>query len=230
MRAHRLIAAAIAFLVVPPALTAQDVPSPYRFIENRQEAGVFVGWISPGTGRFGYGPGPGLLTGVRYGLGFGGPISIEFGFGAIPTTRDVVDPRRVAGNRVIGETDARIMVLDGRVRLSLTGSRTWHGLNPMLLAGGGIAWDAAPESDIERGLNEADRFDFGSSFIGQVGGLVRWFAAERIVVRGEALLNIWSLETPDGFRDPERSEEFGNVGVSEWASAGSVSVGIGYTF
>jgi hypothetical protein len=225
MRVHSLIAALTLALAAP--LSGQSIPSPYRFIETRKEVGALGGWISPGTGRFGYGPGPGPVTGVRGGLDFGGPLSIELVVAGIPTTRDIVNPARPT-DRVIGEADATLITLDGRLKLSLTGQRTWHGLSPFVTAGAGLAWDMAQSSLIEQELPEEDRFEFGTAFIALLGGGVRWFVNETVVVRGEGLLNLWRLEAPAGFRDPERG--FGDVGESEYVNAASFTLGVGYRF
>ena len=228
MCAHSLVAVAIVALAVPRLGSAQAIPSPYRFIETRQEVSTFAGWISPGTGRFGYGPGSGALAGVRYGLDFGGPLSLEGSGGALVSTRDVVDPRRAEGNRVIGETDAVLAILDARLKLSLTGGRTRNGFQPFLMVGAGLAWDSSAGSTLEQDLPAADRFDFGTTFVGQLGAGLRWFLTDRVTVRGDGLLYIWSLEAPDGFRDPERG--FATVGASEWVDAVSFAFALGYRF
>ena len=228
MRVQSLIAASIISLAAPSLLDGQAISSPYRFIDTRRELGAFGGWISPGTGRFGYGPGPGPLMGARVGYDFGGPFSLEVAVGVIPTTRDIVDPRRLEGDRVIGETTASIVAADLRAKFSLTGPRTWHGLSPYLAAGAGMASDLAGASLLEQDLLETDRFDFGSAFSTQLGGGLRWFVNETFVVRGEGLLHLWRLKAPDGFRDPERG--FGDVGEAEWINAGSFTVSAGYRF
>jgi hypothetical protein len=228
MRVHRLITAAMVVLAAPSFLSAQTIPSPYRFIETRKELGAFGGWISPGTGRFGYGPGPGPITGVRAGLDFTGPLSIEAVVAGIPTTRAIIDPRRTEGNRAIGETDATLITIDARLKLGLTGARTWHGLNPFALVGAGMAWDLAQGDIREQDLPETDRFDFGAAFVAQAGGGVRWFVTDAFILRGDGLLHLWRLKAPDGFRDPERG--FGDIGEAEWINAGSFTFGIGYRF
>jgi len=228
MRVHSLIAAVTFSLAAPSLLAGQSIPSPYRFIDTRKEVAAFGGWISPGIGQFGYGPGPGPMFGTRLGFDFGGPISAEAVFAAIPTTRDIVDPRRLAGSRVIGETTANLVTADARLQLSLTGQRTWNGLNPFLIAGAGLAWDLGRTSPLEADLLEADRFDFGTAFVAQTGGGLRWFATETVTVRGDGLLHLWRLKAPDGFREPERG--FGNVGEGEWINAGSFTLSVGYRF
>jgi hypothetical protein len=228
MRAKPLVHALVLLCLGSTPLAAQAIPSPYRFWETRQEAGPFSGWISPGTGRFGYGPGPGPIVGVRYGLDFPGPLSIEGVVNWIPTTRDVVDPRRVEGQRVIGSSDANLLGVDARLKLSVTGQRTWHSLNPFLLAGVGLMWDLGEGSVDEDELEDDDRFDFGTAFVGQLGGGVRWFLTDHWILRTDALLHVWKLDAPAGFRDTDRG--FGDVGMSEWVNASSISLGVGYRF
>jgi len=229
MHVSSLIAAALICLTAPSLLSGQTIPSPYRFIETRKEVSGFGGWISPGTGRFGYGPGPGPIMGGRASIGLGGsPVSLEVAVAGVPTTRDIVDPRRLEGTRVIGETDATLISAEGRLNLSLTGPRTWHGLSPFIAAGAGLAWDLAQSSLLEQDLPEEDRFEFGTAFLAQVGGGLRWFVNETVVVRADGLMYLWRLEAPDGFRDPERG--FGDVGEAEWIDAGSFTFGVGYRF
>ena len=228
MRAQTLLLAAILLSLAPRPAAAQTIPSPYRFWETRQEAGPLGGWIAPGTGRFGFGPGAGPMVGVRYGLDFPGPLSIEAVVHWIPTTRDVMDPRRQEGVRKIGEADAKLLGADARLKLSITGQRTWHGLNPFALAGVGLMWDLAEPAEIEQDLGETDRFDLGTAFVGQLGGGVRWFLTDHWIVRTDALLHVWKLDAPAGFRDASRG--FGDVGVSEWVNASSVTLGVGYRF
>ncbi len=228
MRVYTLVVAVIALIAAPRTLASQTIPSPYRFIETDRELGALAGWIAPKTGRFGYGPSPGPLTGIRLGFDFGGPISVEGMANWVPTTRNIVDPRRAEGDRVIGETDATLLALDLLLRLSLTGPRTWYGLSPFVAVGAGLAWDLSAKHPLEEGLDARDRFKLGTTFVAPLGGGLRWFLSDRYVVRMDAMLHLWRLKAPDGFRDPERG--FGNVGESEWTSASAFSLGVGYRF
>lgn len=228
MRAQPLLLIALLLGLHARSAAAQSIPSPYRFWETRQEAGAFAGGIATGSGRFGYGPKTGPMVGVRYGLDFPGPLSIEGVVNWIPTTRDVVDPRRQEGERVIGSGDAELLGVDARLKLSLTGQRTWHGLNPFVLAGVGLMWDLAEGAPDEDDLEETDRFELGTAFVGQLGGGLRWFLNDQWIARADALLHVYKLDAPVGFRDPERG--FGSVGVSEWVNASSIALGVAYRF
>ena len=228
MRAKTLFYAAVLPCLLARPVVAQTIPSPYRFWETRQEAGPFAGWLGAGTGQFGYGPGPGPLVGVRYGLDFPGPISIEGVVSWISTSRDVVDPRRDEGQRVIGSSDANLLGGDVRLKLSLTGQRTWHHLNPFVLAGAGGMWDLAELSADDAKLEDSDQFELGTAFVGQIGGGLRWFVTDHWILRTDALLHVWKLDTPDGFRDASRG--FGTIGDSEWVNGSSISVGGAFRF
>ena len=76
-----------------PAASAQTIPSPFTFIERKQEAGLATGYTSAETGRFGLGPSGGLLLGGRYAVELSGPLSLEGHVGVISGTRDIVKDR-----------------------------------------------------------------------------------------------------------------------------------------
>jgi hypothetical protein len=217
-----LVLALIAFGVASPrSASAQSIPSPYAFIEERQEFGPFAGYMRASTGRFGYGPSGGPLFGARYGVELTGPRSREGGVGVLTGTRDVVNPARPEGDRVIGEADVLLTMIDGRLRLSATGNRTWHGLSPFLVIGGGLAIDSAERSAAEALLDADEIYKFGTKFFTTIGPGVRWFATRRFALRTDAAFSLWQLKTPAGFGDPTLGLE--NVAESEWVSGLSVT-------
>ena len=229
MSVIRIVATAVVLLVSSrTAADGQTIPSSYKFFETRQEFSAFGGQISPGTGRFGYGPSPGQMTGLRYGLELSGPLSAEVVASWIPTTRDLVDPSRLGGPRTIGSTDVQLVTVDVRFKMSLTGQRTWHNLNPFLFAGAGLARDFATIGPAELELAVDDRFEFGTAFLGVLGGGLRWFVKNPWIVRADLGLHLWKLDAPVGFRLVDRG--FGDVGSAEWANATSLSIALGYRF
>lgn len=196
------------------ALRAQTIPSPYRFVEERQEVGLFAGYLSAKTGRFGYGPSGGLWFGARYGLELTGPLSLEGLAGAVQGTRDIISPSRPEGDRVVGQGDVLITTIDARLKLTATGARSWHGLAPFVVFGGGVAFDVAPNPTANLLLDGDERYDFGTSFFGTAGLGTRWFVTRRIALRADALFSLWQLDTPPGFGDPQLG--LGPVQEAEW--------------
>lgn len=201
-------------LVGAPALSAQTVPSPFRFIEGRQEAGPVFGIVDAGTGRFGYAPEGGLMYGGRYAVELSGPLSLEGVATLISGERDVINPGRVEGDRVVGRSDVQIATVDARFRFSLTGDRMWHRLSPFIVAGGGVAFDVAGDSPADENLLPEDRFDFGPSFYGTTGLGLRWFVTDGFALRADGTFSLWKVGTPPGFSDPVRG--FENVEEGEW--------------
>lgn len=215
-----------ALLLQPLHARAQAIPSPYTFVERKQEAGVFVGYRTSETGRFHIGPSGGMLFGGRYGLDLSGPLSLEGVVGFMSGQRDVVNPARVVGDQVIGTADVLLTSIDGRLRFSIVGNRAWHGLSPFLTFGGGIVFDIADTAPVEAELEPADVFDFGTSFFGTLGAGTRWFLTDRFALRLDGVFSLWRIDTPPGFSEPERGLE--NVPESEWMSGGSFSIALLY--
>ncbi|MEZ4417832.1 MAG: hypothetical protein R3E10_18905 [Gemmatimonadota bacterium] len=199
---------------------AQTIESPFSFIDKRQAGGLFVGYRSAGTGRFGYGPGPGPIFGAVYDLEVAGPLGLDVVTTINPTTRDVINPDLPEGARVTGSADVLLTSIEALFRFSLTGRRTWHGLSPHLSAGGGMAFESkGAQPDDERVLVD-DRFSFGNSFLTTMGGGVRWIPGQRLTFRTDFGFSLWRLETPRGFADPDRA--FEGVQEREWVGVPTV--------
>jgi hypothetical protein len=210
------LVAALLLAATPREVEAQTIPSPFRFVEKRQEAGPFTGVSSVDAGRFGFGPGGGLHLGGRWGINLSGPLGFEAVAGVISGSRDVINPARVEGDRKVGEADVLLGTLDARLRFTLTGDRTWNGLAPFIVAGGGIVFDMAGSDPADDELEDQDRFDPGTSFLGTLGGGLRVSITQRLALRGDALFSLWKLSTPPGFSDPERG--FEAVEEGQWVN------------
>lgn len=224
-----LLLAAVCTAALARTGEAQQIPSPYRYIETAQEAGAFAGVLSPSTGRFDFGPRPGALLGLRYGIEISGPFSIEGVARTLSTTRRVKDPRREEGDRTIGEADVLLTAVEGRLKFSLPGRRTWHGLGPYLLVGGGLVGNLAGSAEVEEVLRAEDRFDFGLSFLGFLGLGTRWLPTDRLQLRLDGGFNLWQLDTPRGYRDPDRDLGFeAPPPENEWVSGLEATLGIAY--
>ncbi len=231
-------AGALVAAASPAHLAAQRIPSVYRFIESAQEAGASLLTVAPRAGVFGFGPKGGRMMVSHYQVRVGGPFSLQGNLGYMSTTRDVVDPRRDAGDRGIGEADVTMGTADARLQFTLTGPRTWRRLAPHVFAGGGIAMDLAPDQDIDMVLEEDDRYSFGPSFLGSFGAGIKLFPVERISVRVEGIVTYWKVNTPRGFLrtdrpllpPPEGSDQPAIPEDGFWAVGRGVSFGIGWRF
>jgi hypothetical protein len=218
----------VAGVASPRASAAQSIPSPYRFIETRHEAGAFGGWLDPDTGPFGFGPGAGPLVGLRYAIELSGPFSLEGVASTLLGERDVVDPRRSEGSRVIGQEDAFLTSVDARLKFALNGRRTWHGFGPYLMAGGGVVFDVAGEGALDLELEDTDRYTFDTSFLGLLGGGVRFFPVEGFMIRADVESRFWKIKTPSGFSDPDLN--LGPVSRDQWVAGLGLTLGAAIRF
>lgn len=221
-RSSLWVALVASVLSVPPQAAAQRIPSPFAFIEERQEVGPYVGYMSASTGRFGYGPAGGLMMGTRYGIDLSGPLALEAGVGVVSGTRDIVNPARPDGDRVIGQADVLLTTIDARLRLSATGARTWHGLVPFLSFGGGVVFETEDPSLTEQAVLEADEvFELGTKFFGIIGPGIKWHLTRRLAVRTDLGFSLWKIDTPAGWGDPQLG--LSSVAEGEWVSGLSLT-------
>ena len=142
---------------------AQQIPSSYRYLDDGQKTGVFGAYLNLTRGKWDLGPRSAAYAGGRYSIEVSGPLFAEGLLTYVPTTRNVVDPRRAEGDRSIGETDVHLMLASARLAFSLTGRRTWRRIAPHIFAGTGVAIDVAGMSDTEETLQPEDRFEFGTT-------------------------------------------------------------------
>lgn len=218
-----------ALAAVGGPVEAQSIPSPYRYIEERQELGVFTGTYWGDTGQFDLGPGPGVMAGVRWGIDLSGPIGLEAVGSWVSATRDVINPRRQEGDRKVGEADVGLLVLDARLRFALTGRRTWHRFQPFVFAGAGVAFDVLGAQMADGELPEIERYDFGTQFAGTAGTGFRFLLGRRWVLRADAILLLYQVDTPNGFLE-NPTLELGPIPEAEWVSPTTVSLGFAFRF
>lgn len=212
---------------VEPA-SAQQIPSPYRYVDERQSVAVFGGYAITDEGRLELGPESGPAGGVRYSLRISGPFTAEASATYFPTTRAVWDTTTVdAALTRIGEADLGLALVDASLRFNITGPRTYYGLMPYVVAGGGAAIAISDEDDVETAAElPADaRFDFGTRFAGHVGAGIEWFATRRLALRADARDVFWKLPTPPAFLRQNL-----DVPEEEWVQNFVLTLGAAYHF
>jgi hypothetical protein len=229
MRRHLALPSAIlVFALFSQAAPAQEIPSPYRYIEKGQEVSLFAGIVDTDQGRFGFGPDDQQMLGARYSVVVSNAFSLE---GALATSfgpRDVVNPARDEGDRVVDEAEVRLILIEARLQFALTGRRTWRGFQPYGFVGGGISFDSLGDQDEDFLLEERDRYDYGTRFTGAFGGGIRYAFSQRWMARLDGGLLLYKLGYPDGWRDLNRG--FEGVPEDEWVSGKTVTLGLAWRF
>ena len=219
-----------AFLLDSGPATAQDIPSSYRFVENSQEGGLFIGTASFNAGQLGLGPKSASVFGGRYSVMFGSAVAFEGDATVFKGERDVIDIRRSEDDRVLGQSTIDLVAIDARFRLNLTGHRTWRGLQPFIAFGGGMVLG----SDLERTLEDEadmpllDQYDFGSKFLATLSGGTNLHLSSRFMLRLDGVMNLWKLSTPRGWFTTDA--DLGAIPEDEWVSARNLSIGASWRF
>lgn len=225
----RTILLASGVLMAAPAM-AQRIDSPYRFIEGRHEAGIFVASVPGNRGTMELAPGGGTMFGARYGIELSGPFALEFGGFFLPTDRRVRVPNAEGdGIDELGTADAVVGALDGRLRFTLTGARTWNRLAPFVSMGGGIARNFSGRIEEEAELPTDVRATFGPTFMGTLGAGTRLFLSDQLVLRLDATAHYWKQGTPQSFRFLDE-EAVGPIVDQEWPAVGGFTVGLSWRF
>lgn len=218
---------AVLFLFAP-AGAAQTIPSPYRYVETTQSAGIFAGWLVTDTGENQIGPHSGPILGARYTVRLSGPLSGEVGLATIPSQRTVFRRASAAGDslRLEAVEDVNSLVLLGEagLRFHLTGPRTWNGLAPYAALSGGGVWDVLGASEADEALDATQRVEFGPGFAVGGGAGTDWFLSERFVLRIEARDYLWRLTTPQGLTQDGQQEE------TEWTNNVGLTLGVALYF
>lgn len=207
---------------------AQEIPSPYRYMEKGQEVSLFGGFMNPDAGRFGFGPRDLQVLGARYSVVVSNAFSLEGLASTAFGPRDIVNPNRDEGDRVVDEAEVRLISLEARLQFALTGRRTWRGLQPFVFAGGGVSFDTLGDQDEDFFLDEEDRFSFGTRLTGSFGGGARFAVTDRWLVRADAGIFLYKLEYPIGWRDVTMG--FEGIPEDEWMSSPGLTLGLAWRF
>lgn len=212
----------------PAAGRAQDITSPYRFMETRQSGMLFGGYLSTSLGALELGPASAPIFGARYNLIISGPFGLEAEVGRFASTRMVLDTVPAdTTRRVLGEADFSAISALAALRFNLTGARTYHRLLPYVLFGLGAVVDVSGESSLEEDLGSDLKFDFGTSFAGVLGTGIEWLSDGGFGIRLDARNILWKLKTPRAFL---LRTEGATLPSDEWSQNFSFTAGLVYHF
>lgn len=181
------------------------IDSPYRWREKGFRVGLFGGYHSANRGNLGFGQGPSAAGGAKLRLRISSPLSFEFGATYAPAERRVVDPREDAGPTVVDTLSAGWLRADIGAQLSLTGARTWNGIQPYAAFGAGFVFgvnEGASEVFADPAL-EPFRYDISTAPHVFIGSGFELFPSEKIGIGVEIRDYLIRLSAPDGFLLPD---------------------------
>jgi len=216
-------------LLFPHDASGQRIQSPYRFMGTKQALTPFAGYLATGKGSLDLGPASGTIFGMRYSIAISGPFALEAALSYFSQTRAVHDT--IPGDTMratIGEADFRTLLATAGLRFNLTGPRTWHGVQPYVSFGLGVGFDFTDPAEVEADLPADLRFDFGTSFMGLLGGGADLTLSERWALSLDARNLLWKLKTPTAFL--QQGEQARLLPGDEWAQNLSLSAGLVFRF
>ena len=219
----------VLLLAATASASAQRIDTPYRFHDETQAIGAAVAYISTDRGSVGLGPESGMAFGARYHIRLSGPFFVEAEALYFPATRAVLDSTTVADSsfQQVGEADLGIALVQGSLRFQITGQRTWHGMLPFVLLGAGVALQAQKDDAADEAVPAEARFDFGTTFAGQIGAGVEVFPVDRLALRVDVRNVLWQLKTPQALLEHDLGR---TLPKEEWTNNVTASLGISIHF
>lgn len=234
-RTAALLLPLLALAATAGSVAAQQIPSPYRYVETTQGVQLYGGWLLTDATvsirddvSAAFGPQDAPLVGARYLIRLSGPIDGEVGVAFSPSERRLFT-RPLAGDTLTpvdtGETAAAPLLLaEAGLRFNVTGARTWRGLQPYVGASGGLVMELGSRDPAESELSETERVDFGPGFALGLKLGADWNPSDRWTLFAEASDRLWKVEIPPAFLDAAADDD------SEWTNNVGLTAGLSYRF
>jgi hypothetical protein len=212
-------------LLLGTRLDAQEIRSPYRFVDESNSGGAYAGYFFGAPGEYGVGPQASPIFGIRYTTRVSGPLVGDLNLSFAPTEREVIRMDTNAGETVATGTMVRmnLLFIEGGMRFHLTGPRTWNGLAPYVTVSGGMATNLAGQPAVHAEIPEDQRFRFGQNFTVGPGFGTDFFLSDRFSLRFEARDHILRMRVPAGLTGTQNAQAI-------WTNNFAVSLGAALHF
>lgn len=193
--------------------------SPYHDVQRGGVLRVVGGYFSGPRGKVPVGPTDGPTGGLRYELAASGLFTFAAGIAYAQTDAYYFDPLDAESPRR-GPIDNDLVLADVALQASLTGGKTWHGLQPYVGANLGLVFGSTIAAD-SSGYNFGTKLSYGPE------GGIRWYPARRLSVELSYRLVLYKLRYPLSYR-PTLLPTFGSL--SQLTAHPWATVGLGWTF
>ncbi len=225
----------VIFLASAPSLYGQEpsIDTPYRWIEQGMRFAVSPGYIFTSRGSLNLGPGSTPTAAGRFRIRVSNPLSFEINATYGNSNRFIVDPLANGGPAVVDTVNSSWILAEAAVQFTFTGGRTWHGIQPYLIFGGGGIFGLGEEvSPFEDLLNlQLYVYEIGSAPDFLAAGGLEWILSRKVGLSFEVRDHIWRLKAPEGFFTPEILQIILETGApapseSEWTNNVEFSLSI----
>ena len=166
--------------------------SPYRDVLRGPMLRVTTGYFSGTRGKVPVGPSYGPTGGLRFEYPMSNLLTLSSGIAYAQTDAFFFDPIDSLPQRQ-GPINNDLMLFDLGLQASLTGAKTFHGLQPYAGASLGLVFGTAIGAD-SSGYNFGTKFSYGP----ELG--VRWYPTRRLSVELGYRLVFYKLRYPFSYR------------------------------
>ncbi len=221
----------------PVVSSSEPIDSPFRWRERGFRLGLFGGYHNGNRGNLDFGQGPTAINGVKMRARVSSPLSLEVGASYGPAERFVIDLAADGGPAIIDTVNASWIRVEAGGQVSLTGARTWHGIQPYGVFGAG--WVV----EVDGGASEllADqalapfRYNIGAAPHLNVGAGFEIFPSDKIGIGFEVRDYLIRQTAPGGFLVPNLLQTLADLGApapkpSAWLHTLEFGVSIWYYF
>lgn len=213
------------------------IDSPYRWIPQGLRVGLTGGYLNASRGSLDFGPGSAAFAGARFRARVSSPLSIEVGAALGSSDRFVIDPRLETGPAPVDTVSSTWLAAHLALQVAVTGARTWRGIQPYVLFGGGLKSGLDEErSEVFADTALADfRYQIGTAPVFQAGVGVELRPSDRIGLGLEFRDHLFRLKAPDGFFRAEVLEAIEEAGATapedtQWTNNLELSATLWYYF
>jgi len=224
--------AAVAVLALAPASLYAQVGysperSPYEDLVTTMSLTAFGGEFHGHQDPARIAPRSGPMYGIQWDWRATGPLYLTGDVAEVSSTRNLIDPAKIAKDRNLGTVSRPLYVANGGFALALPGGRTWHHLAPQLAFGAEVVTDlqSAPDSG---GVK------FGTRFALTPGLGVRWLGSgrSRFGMRLDLTDHLYSIGYPltlyqNAVNDPVLDPA---INRNQWINNPALTFGISYLF
>lgn len=193
--------------------------SPYRDVLRGPMVRFTAGYFSGTRGKVPVGPSDGPTVGVRFEYPMGNLLIFSSGVAYAQTDAFFFDPIDSVPQPQ-GPINNDLLLVDLGLQASLTGAKTFHGLQPYVGASLGLVLGSAIGAD-SSGYNFGTKF----SYAPELG--IRWYPARRLTVELGYRLVLYKLQYPFSYR-PKLLPV--NASLSQMTAHPWAMFGIGWTF
>lgn len=202
-----------------PVIQEGTIDTPYRWIERGIRVGLYGGYVFTNRGQLNLGPGSTPIVGARARFRVSSPLTLEINLGyGFDSNLFLTDPRSPKYPAPIDTVGVTWGIVQGIIQFSLTGARTWHGIQPYFLLGGGVYFGLSQQPTDQIVIPTRDfLFRIGTQPVADFGiGVERHFG-QTVGVALEIRDHLWRIAAPDGFFRPDILLELGedNLPVAE---------------